>query len=221
MYDVIIPMAGSGTRLNLGYNKMLYMIEDKPMYQHTIDIFLSDNRCNKIILVVSETDKNTVGNWIKQFDKVVLTIGGETRTESVYNGLKEVVSDVCLIHDGARPLLSMSVLDEVVEKVNESTAVFVGVPVKDTIRKMSENIETLDRSELFIVQTPQAAYTMIFKEVYQKTDGSITFTDDISLIEYYRPDITIDVVVGEYNNIKITTVEDVDYFQFLLKKEGI
>lgn len=201
MYGVIILAAGIGSRMNLGYNKMLLKIDEKPIYMHTLDKFKD---FNEIVLVVNEADN------INPIDGVKIVIGGKSRGESVYNGLKYINSEYVLIHDGARPYIDLKTIKEFKNELSNYDALAVATKVKDTIKEYKNGIiKTLNRDDLIAMQTPQGGKTELFKKCYEleKKDG-FTSTDDIQVIEKYS-NAKIGIVYGNYSNIKITTIEDV------------
>ena len=207
-YSVVIVAAGKGSRMGLGYNKVYYKLDDeKTVIEETISKF-DDDRCKQVIVVCDIQDfVSRVGLKCK---KIVLAKGGITRQESVYNGLKAVSSDVVLIHDGARPFVSKKCIDDVLLAMGNHDAAFVCVKVKDTIKVVREGkvIDTIDRDSLRSAQTPQAFKTEKILECFKNAmiDG-FTGTDDCSVFEKYS-DSEIIEVEGDYNNIKLTTVED-------------
>ena len=211
MYSVIIPCAGLGSRMKLGYNKILFkMGNGKTVIENTVDIFIKDSKCNQIVLVAH---KDELEGLKKQFNnsKIELVLGGSTRQESVYNGLKQVMNDDVLIHDGARPYLKQASINELLVCLNKSKACLLMVGVKDTVKIVNNNLvsKTLDRSQLMLAQTPQAFKKDIILKAYQKAClEEFVATDDCSLVEHYQL-ANIQVVLGDYGNIKITTMEDI------------
>lgn len=202
MTGLIIVAAGSGNRMNLGYNKMLYEINGIPLYKHVLNKFYL---FNEIVLVINKTDVDKINVPAN----VKLVIGGETRSESVYNGLKEIKSPNVLIHDGARIYVSEKIINDCLEVAEKGIPFFVGIKSTDTIKRIDSNnrITTLNRDELIVTQTPQGGKTELFLDLYEKHVHE-TFTDDISLVEKYT-DLLIEVVEGDRRNIKITTMEDI------------
>lgn len=190
MKAVIILAAGCGSRLNLGYNKMLYEINGIPLYEHVLKAFEGF----KIYFVSNDIFPSNV----------IQVKGGNTRGESVYNALLQVKEEYVLIHDGARPFVSKRIIDEC-----EGDCFYVGVRPKDTIR-MGKT--TLNREELIIAQTPQGGKTLLFKEAYKKAfEENKEFTDDISVVLNYF-DTDVKLIEGDYENIKITTKDDIDKY---------
>ena len=188
MKAVIILAGGKGERLNLGYNKLLYEIDNKPIYEYALDAF----KGYKIYFVSNDI-----------FPKGVVQVkAGETRFLSVYNALQVVEEDYILIHDCAR----YNIKKEVIDKCYTYDLFYVGVKEINTIRKGKE---TLNRNELIVCQTPQGGKTSILKEAYGLAykEKRFDFTDDVSVVLNYF-DIEPTVVEGSYDNIKITTKED-------------
>ena len=188
MKAVILLAGGKGERLNLGYNKLLYEIDNKPIYEYALSAF----KGYKIYFVSNDI-----------FPKDVIQVkAGETRFLSVYNALQLVEEDYILIHDCAR----YNIKKDVIDKCYTYDLFYVGVKETNTIRM--DNIP-LDRSKLVICQTPQGGKTSILKEAYEKAykEKRFDFTDDVSVVQNYF-DIEPTLVLGSYDNIKITTKED-------------
>ena len=208
MYQVILLAAGNSSRSGLNYNKVLYTLEDKPLIYKTALNFINDDRCNKIFLVCKENEIDTFKNIFKKINKVEYVIGGNTRQESVNNGLKHINSEYVLIHDGARPNYSISLVNNILEKLNTFNAVIPALKVVDTIKDVKDNVvvKTINREVLRSVQTPQGFKTSLIKEVHQKALSN-DFTDDSSMVELLSNE-KVYVVEGEKNNYKFTEKED-------------
>ena len=220
MYTAIIPAAGSGTRLGLGYNKLLYKIVGKTIIEYTVDVFLQNSKCQHIIITASDTDIQALKNMFQHIALVSVVSGGVTRQESVANALQFTTTDCVLIHDGARPLLTQALIDACYEQVEQGKIAIAGVPIKDTIKRQTNNmvVETVSRDELIAVQTPQAFRAALLKNVHlQAKSDNFTATDDAMLIEKYS-ELPIVIVSGLDENIKITTQADLDYLKFKLEK---
>ncbi len=205
-YAAVIVAAGKGSRMNLGYNKVYYKLDDRCILEHTIAVFKQDNDCEQIIVVCDNAD---FCQHIKD-DEVILVEGGATRSASVYNGLQAVSKPYVMIHDGARPFVSSKILQDVKVCLDEHDACVVMVNCKDTIKRVIDGkVElTYDRSTLMQAQTPQAFKTAKIISCYEQAlaDKAIT-SDDASVYELYGKD-AVYVVEGSYENIKITTIED-------------
>ncbi|MBQ3418632.1 MAG: 2-C-methyl-D-erythritol 4-phosphate cytidylyltransferase [Erysipelotrichaceae bacterium] len=200
-YDVIVVAGGKGNRADLGFNKVLFkMANGKSVIENNINIFLNDKDCQKIILVINEEiDFNN--------NKLILVKGGKERFDSVMNGLNEVSSEYVLIHDGARPFLNVKALEKLKNKLEEKDAVVLGKIASDTIKIINDDkvVETLNRNNIFIAETPQGFKTSLIKECYKNKDDNYYF-DDASLAESFNHEVYI--VIDEYNNKKLTSKED-------------
>lgn len=208
-YSAIILCAGKGSRSGLNYNKMLYRFQDKTVYEMTMELFLNDKRCKQIIVVTKKDEINDLKKLIMS-NKIEYIFGGQERQDSVYNGLQVVNQNYVLIHDGARPYLKIENVNDLLSCLKSNDACLLSVPVKDTIKvcKDGKVLETLPRTMLMQAQTPQAFKTSLIKECYQLgKDNNVMATDDTSLVEKFK-NIEIKTVMGDYDNIKITTPED-------------
>jgi len=200
---VIIPAAGLGSRM--GTQKQLIKLNSKPVLAHTLEAFEKHPNIDEIIVVGSKS----LVEITSSFSKVKsLVEGGANRQASVWQGLQAVSDDIdwVLIHDGARPFVSEKVISDVIGKCAIS-----GVKSKDTIKIADENNivqETPNRENLWLVQTPQGFPYHIIKKAHQQAiaDGFVG-TDDATLVE--RMGIPVQMIEGDYRNIKLTTPEDI------------
>ncbi|MDC3425493.1 2-C-methyl-D-erythritol 4-phosphate cytidylyltransferase [Aquibacillus sp. 3ASR75-11] len=223
-YRVIVLAAGEGKRMNAGENKQFIKIGHKPLILHTLDVFNKDKWCTSIVLVVNKREKDRMKSILKGFPlKKTLSLveGGMERQESVFYGLKHINDDgsIVFIHDGARPFVSVDSLHELAEETSKTKAALLAVPVTDTIkqRKGSE-LNTLDRKTLWAAQTPQAFhYDIIYHAHKQAAETGFLGTDDASLVE--RTGHPVSIVKGSYDNIKLTTPEDLNRAQSYLKNK--
>lgn len=211
----IIPAAGSGTRYCNKKNKLLEEISGMPVIIHTLKKISASEKINNIIIctstdLIEEIKKLVKDHNILKVEDIIL--GGETRQESVFKGLQKAAKhnpDYVLIHDGARPFISEDIINNAINTALEKGSVIVAVPTKDTIKKINPEtgqiIETLERNELWNVQTPQI---FKFKEILNAHEvfKGQNFTDDAALME--KLNTPVFVVTGSYLNIKITTKED-------------
>ena len=211
MVCAIIAAAGSGKRMKLEHNKLFMKIGDNTILEHTVLKFISCENIDHVIVVAAPTDKEVIKDHLsKHIDKITLVDGGEQRYHSVYNALKAVPQycDIVLIHDGARPFVTEETINDCIKGVKQYGNAVVGVPVKDTIKVCNENniVEnTLDRSKLWSIQTPQGFYYKDILLAYETVDFTGT-TDDASVIE--KAGGKVKIIMGNYHNIKITTPED-------------
>jgi 2-C-methyl-D-erythritol 4-phosphate cytidylyltransferase len=222
-YNVIIPAAGQGKRMNAGKNKLFIQLADKPVIIHTLSVFEQDASCIGIILVINEKETEVFKKMLTTYGikKVQhLIVGGAERQDSVYNGLLTVqnTNALILVHDGARPFITIQKIHELVKATSETGAAVLAVPVKDTIKKVSNGLvdKTVERSSLWAVQTPQAFHVPLLLAAYkQAIQTSFIGTDEASLVE--KMNNPISVVTGDYENIKLTTPEDITYGEYILR----
>ncbi len=221
----IVLAAGQGKRMNSAVRKQYLLIQEKPVLYYTLKTF-EDSFIDEIILVVGKGEEsycqeNIVDKY--QFSKVsVIVEGGKERYHSVYQALLWVAKQkkedsFVFIHDGARPFVTEEVLENAYTAVCQYDACIVGVPVKDTIKVVTEDKvvkNTPARSTLWTVQTPQVFSYDKVKNAYDKMLAleeqgklQIVITDDAMVMESFS-DIPIKVVEGNYENIKITTPDD-------------
>ena len=222
-YQVIIPAAGLGKRMRAGKNKLLLELRGVPVLIHTLRVFEEDEACREIILAINPQDEKEIKGLLNKYQitKVNdLVAGGEERQHSIHNGLKTVQADgIILVHDAARPFIRKDHIHRLTEKAEETSAAIIGVPAKDTMKKVANGVvmETVERSSLWVVQTPQAFRISLLKEAYQKAEGDqFVGTDDASLVE--RLDAEVSIVEGDYDNIKLTTPEDLYFAEAILEK---
>jgi 2-C-methyl-D-erythritol 4-phosphate cytidylyltransferase len=213
----IILAAGSGSRTGLKYNKVLYEIKGKKVIDYSIERLKKIQKIKEIILVVSETEYSYFEQKYKNaVDQVI--IGGKTRQESVFNALNKVLNPIVLIHDGARPNIPMTSLKQIEDLSEDNDAITLGVPVKDTIKKVSGNrvLKTFDRNELIITQTPQVFKKELLLEVHVLAQkNKFIGTDDAMLVEKFSDKI-VRVIDGDYRNLKLTTLDDISILEVIL-----
>lgn len=224
-YHVIIPAAGIGKRMGANKNKLLVEINGVPILIHTLSVFEQDEWCKSITLVVNKHDQKEVNQLVSKYNliKVANVVeGGEERQQSVYNGLNQIEGEsIVLIHDGARPFIKQHFVHQLVEVAASEGAAILAVPVKDTIKKVNNNIveETINRATLMSIQTPQAFQLSVIKEAHKQAQQDCFIgTDDASLLE--RIGRKVYIVEGDYDNFKITTPEDLDFANAIFKKRN-
>jgi 2-C-methyl-D-erythritol 4-phosphate cytidylyltransferase/2-C-methyl-D-erythritol 2,4-cyclodiphosphate synthase len=219
----IIVSAGRGTRFNAKIPKQYTKIGDKPILYYTISAFCKSPYIDGIILVCAEDKINYCKKFTAKykFQKICsIVAGGKERSYSVHNGLMKVKKDtkIVLVHDGVRPLVSGDLIKRTVFAAKKYGAVITGVPPKNTIKQTSKDLRvknTLIRDALIEVQTPQAFRCDILKKCYERFKNKLDkVTDDSALVE--MAGYKVKVVLGDYNNIKITTKEDIEFAKNLL-----
>ncbi|CAM4075541.1 2-C-methyl-D-erythritol 4-phosphate cytidylyltransferase [Mesobacillus thioparans] len=223
-YQVIIPAAGQGKRMGAGKNKLLLKLEATPILIHTLKVFEADPECLGIILAIHPDDEQEFKSLLNEYGihKVSsLVTGGKERQDSVYNGLLAVSSldGIVLVHDAARPFIKVETIHKLVDAAGKDGGAIVAVPVKDTIKKAANNqvAETVERSSLWSVQTPQAFRASILLEAHNKAArDQFIGTDESSLVE--RIPHPVSIIEGDYDNIKLTTPEDLYFAEAILRK---
>ena len=224
MNGVVIVAAGTGSRMNMGINKQFIKLEGKEIIAYTIEKFYNNSNIEDIVVVVKEDESEFFKKEILDkynFKNVKIAYGGKERQDSVYNGLKllDEKCDVVLIHDGARPFVSDKIIDKIIEEAKEHKAIVVGVPVKDTIKVIDNDkniVDTPNRSVLWAVQTPQTFDYNILIDAYKDAFKNKFYgTDDAMLVE--RIGYKVKMLEGSYNNIKITTQEDLNIGSQILR----
>lgn len=211
--SVIIVAAGSGSRMSSKVKKQFLELRGKPILSYSLEFFDKCNYFSEIILVVSREDLKYCENLVCGYDKVIKIVpGGDTRQESVFNGLEYVnkAVDVVVVHDAARPFVNFLDLEKLLEVVDTYGSSAFGVLVKDTIKLKNNDMEiteTLNRDELVAIQTPQAfLYDKLFRAHKYARECGYSSTDDTALLENIG--VKTKIVLGSYYNIKVTTDED-------------
>lgn len=208
--NVILLMAGKGVRTNLNYNKVLYEVNNLPIYIYSLQKFITLKNLNQLYLVVNHDDFETVQEEIKQNNyNVVLIEGGNTRAESVRLALKEVGNcyDI-LIHDAARPLTSLTDIKTLIEETDLIGTLYHDIV--DTIKIVIDKTQTIDRSVLKAVTTPQYFSKLLIDKII---NNSIEYTDEIQIFE---DNSNITYVKETSPNLKVTTKDDLEYISFRL-----
>ncbi len=213
---VIIAAAGQGKRLGSDTPKQYLKIAGEPILVKTVRAFCNNDRVDYVFIV---TNKDYIGHCEQLVDeygleKVVSVVeGGKERQDSVYHALQQINRkrpgvEYVLVHDAARPFVSRETIDYVIEAAVGIGAAIACVPVKDSIRQgTSEESRNVERSNLYNVQTPQGFKKSVLIEAYEKAFSDKYYgTDDASLVE--RIGQPVELVMGQYDNIKITTKED-------------
>ena len=216
-YTAIVLAAGKGTRMNSKIQKQFLEVEGKPVIYYSLKCFQESLLIRDIILVTGEESLSYCKEEIVKrfgFSKVKkVTAGGKERYDSVYAGLCACDNtDYVLIHDGARPFVTEEILERTCFAVKETGACVVGMPAKDTIKisdrnKMVES--TPAREKVWLVQTPQAFRYSLIKESYEsiRCKDMSGITDDAMIVEQ-ESGVKVALVHGSYENLKITTPED-------------
>lgn len=224
----VIPAAGMGKRMGAAINKQYLLLAGMPILAHTLAVF---QRCDLITGMILVTPQDEIPFCHREvveryaFSKVLAVVpGGAERQHSVMNGLQALQGlaqndDVVLIHDGVRPFITPTLIEQCIRIAGGETGALVAVPAKDTIKVVQDGlvIDTPDRATLWQAQTPQGFRFGQIMTAYRKA-GQTGFlgTDDCSLVE--RDGGSIRIVAGSYRNIKITTPEDLILAEAFLKQ---
>lgn len=229
MTIAIILAAGKSRRLK-GVNKIFYKIRGKPLIFYTLSVFEKNPQIDKIILVTREKFLKNTFSLIKKykFKKVVKIIkGGKERQDSAFSALKMAeklkakAGDLILFHNGANPLISQEEIFNVIKAAKKHKAALSAQPVKDTLKKVTKHgfvIKTIDRKNIYSAQTPQVIEYQLAKKAFEKAFKEKFYgTDDIALVEKLKKKVK--VVPCSYKNIKVTTKEDLEIIEKLLRNK--
>ena len=224
---LLIPAAGSGSRMKAGKNKLLINLNGESILYWTLKSVFLSKKVSWVGIIGQPHDKTEIMNSIKEFsDKITWINGGNTRQESVSNGVNNLPNNAMkvLIHDGARCLIKPEFIDKCFTELEENDAVILAVKVTDTIKVVNENRiikETPDRNFLWAAQTPQGFSVTQLKKAHQKAkENSWNVTDDASLFE--RLQWPVKIIEGNSTNIKITSPIDLKIASlFLGNSSGI
>ncbi len=229
----IVLAGGKGSRMNSRTAKQYMELGRYPVLYYSLKAF-EESSVEDIVVVTGSGEEEYVRRHIVEpfgFSKVrQIVSGGRERYHSVYAGLcaMEEDTDICLIHDGARPLVTQEIIEDAIRTAACEGACVAAVPVKDTIRIGDEagyGAETPKRSSLWAIQTPQAFDFALIRDAYREwisreaeflAEG-LSVTDDGSVVELLRKK-KVKLSAGSYENIKITTPEDLEIGEVLLKR---
>lgn len=208
IYSAVIVAAGKGSRSGLTMNKVYAPLEGRCVLEHSLSVFQNDPDCGQIIVVCDIDDfKHHMGPI--EDGRIILAKGGPTRQQSVLNGVSAAIYDTVLIHDGARPYIDQTILDRCKQALATHESALVCMPCIDTIKYGHDHIEkTLDRSLLYVAQTPQCFHTRSYMDcAISIMNQGITVTDDCQIMELSDHD-DIAIVQGSSKNVKLTWPAD-------------
>ena len=206
----VIVAGGSGTRMGAVLPKQFLLLKDKPVLYYTIKAFLDAYDDLQVILVlpVEYTDmgQEIIDAYFDK-DRVRITAGGDTRFQSVKNGLALVEAEsIIFVHDGVRCGVSKALIHRCYQQAVETGTAIPAIPSKDSIRLLTEaGNEAFDRNQVMLIQTPQTFHSKILLPAFQ-IDYKDKFTDEATVVEAYG--MKVSLVEGEENNIKITRPVD-------------
>ena len=226
----VVLAAGQGRRMESEIQKQYMEVNGKPLIFYALNAF-EKSAVDSVVLVTGCGETGNCRRDIVErfgFSKVDRIVeGGKERYHSVYEGLKAAVdADYVLIHDGARPCGDTRIIGDAIAGAREYGACVVGMPVKDTIKIADEEEfarETPDRRSLWMIQTPQAfSYELIFgayKRLFESEENQVGVTDDAMVVESMT-ERKVKLIRGSYENMKVTTPEDIAIAEVLLKGRG-
>lgn len=218
----LIVAGGSGTRMGTSLSKQYLPIGSKPVLMHTLQKFHDTDPSLQLILVIPSSDFDYWHNLCQKhkfYTPHKLVGGGKSRFQSVKNGLNAIptTDGLVAIHDGVRPFVTSEVIHKSFEVANNTGSAIAVVDLKDSIRKIDEsgNSTFQNRAEFRLVQTPQTFQVSKIKEAFEVEESS-AFTDDATVYEYQGWKVSL--IPGNFENIKLTTPEDLLFASFLLEK---
>ncbi|WP_153732637.1 2-C-methyl-D-erythritol 4-phosphate cytidylyltransferase [Sporosarcina obsidiansis] len=222
-YTVMIPAAGSGKRMGAGQNKLFLEIGGQSILYHTIGVFQDDPYCNEIILAVRPDEQPIIQGILEQHGgskTITFVEGGDERQNSVAACIEAYKGDgIVLVHDAARPFIDLSLIRELVHTAHEKGAAIAAVRAKDTIKIVENSMvkQTLNRERLWMIQTPQAFRYELLKEASEAAiQDNFLGTDESMLVE--RLGHSVQIVESSYDNVKMTTQEDLALGEILLER---
>lgn len=222
----IIVAGGSGSRMQSEIPKQFLPLNGKPILLHTVEKFLQVPDIQLIMVL----PKNDIDYWnditkdnkhIQDYrESIIITVGGASRFQSVRNGLAQITTDgLVAVHDGVRPLVSLEIIQKSFSVALETGSAVTSVWVKDSVREVDAENKSIaiDRSKLKLIQTPQTFQIATFKKAFEVEEQSF-FTDCASVMEFSGEHITL--IDGAYENIKITTPEDLIIAEAILNNKS-
>jgi len=226
LFSVVFLAGGAGSRMVSSIPKQYLLLQDKPVFFHSFEVFLSMAEVVEIVVVCDQAYESLFTE-LQTNKKICFARSGMRRQDSVFSGLQALTSvdgeQLICIHDAARPLINSTMVKSVVEAAEKWDAAVAAVRVKSTIKICDEEqlvIKTLDRTYLWEVQTPQVIRLSLLKKAFDYVHAqNLTVSDDVSLVELVGKPVKI--VEGSYKNVKITTSEDMILLQQLIKNDDL
>lgn len=215
---MILPSAGSSTRFESDIKKQFYMLGSQPVIVRTVKQCLQSSSIDRVIVVAAEDDIEKTRKLFEDYSNVECTTGGTTRSQSVINGLEASDADMVFIHDGARPFIDSSFIEEIMNAYRDGSIVMPYVRPVETVRYMTDSsVSYLDRDRVMLIQTPQyASRTLLLNAMRDAVDNGIDFTDESGFMANAGREII--PVKGRDYNIKITKRSDMLLAESILKE---
>lgn len=218
-FHLLIPAAGSGSRMGQDIPKQYLKINGKAVLRHTIEKFSNINSLKSIVVIINEEHKVLFDDAVQGLDNVSCVFGSNSRKNSVLNGLEsfsdDLKDDFVLIHDAARPMVRPQDIYKLLSELEISNAVTLAAPMADTLYR--EN-DTIDRDNLWAIQTPQAFKITDLIDAHKKFANDDSFTDDAGLMRANGHNVKI--IPASRQNIKITTADDFDMVNQMLATQN-
>jgi 2-C-methyl-D-erythritol 4-phosphate cytidylyltransferase len=211
---VVIVAGGEGTRTSGDELKQFRWVAGKPMLLHSVQTFMARSDVGMVVVVLPQRYAGDPPPWLFQcdVDRLLVSLGGRTRSESVANGLDDLPDDaeIVLVHDAARPLVGAATIDRVVAAVREGRSAVAALPVVDTLKEVDADgrvVRTVPRDGLWRAQTPQGFPRRVIVDAHRRARAErVTATDDAALLE--RLDLPVHVVRGSERAMKVTESGD-------------
>jgi 2-C-methyl-D-erythritol 4-phosphate cytidylyltransferase len=219
---VVIVAGGSGTRVGGGELKQFRWVAGKPMLLHSVQTFMARPDVGTVVVVLPSQYAGDPPPWLFQcdVDRLLVSLGGRTRSESVANGLDDLPdgAEIVLVHDAARPLVGAATIDRVVSAVRAGRSAIAALPVVDTLKQVDGDgriVATVPRDNLWRAQTPQGFPRRVIVDAHRRAKSDrIDATDDAALLE--RLGIAVEVVQGSERALKVTDAGDFARVEALL-----
>jgi 2-C-methyl-D-erythritol 4-phosphate cytidylyltransferase len=211
---VVIVAGGSGTRVGGDELKQFRWVAGKPMLLHSVQTFMARPDVGMVVVVLPQSYAGDPPPWLFQcdVDRLLVSLGGRTRSESVANGLDDLPdeAEIVLVHDAARPLVGAETIDRVVASVREGKSVVAALPVVDTLKEVNLDgriVRTVSRDSLWRAQTPQGFPRQVIVDAHRRAKAErVSATDDAALLE--RLGVPVHVVLGSERALKVTEAGD-------------
>jgi len=227
--DAVIVAAGASRRFGSETPKQFLPVRGQPLLVHTIARIRASEEIDDVVVVLPRNGFDAHQEHMRQFvddAHLAFVAGGETRQDSVWAGLECVGTrgddDLILVHDGARPLADVALIDEVISRASQTGGAIAAVPVVETLKEVGGELtirRTVDRKRFYRAQTPQCFRYELLRSAFEAArDDGFFGTDEASLVE--RRGATISIVVGSEHNIKVTTREDLSRVEYFLAQDA-
>lgn len=223
--SVVLLAGGKGKRMKSSMPKQFLPLLGKPVFLRSLEIFQSMEEVKHIIIILDESYRNDYANIVRSDTRIKWANPGTERQDSVYNGLLSTPDDSTLvaIHDAARPLVTVKEIRDCLYDALEHGSAVLGVPCKATIKESEDGkfvLRTIQRSRLWEIHTPQVAKKELFMQGFDKVKReNLEVTDDVSVIEALG--LPVKLTLGEYTNIKLTTPDDLQIAEQILRERGV